>query len=113
VRVDLVGDDGDRPEALPPDDGLLQVVSAPGGDVAVPERITRVLCAADDPVHMRHVLSAGGWAEMRCDRLTNLTSSWRMHRIDTTLMTREAGSEAVLNWWRRVLTGNAPVLLLA
>jgi hypothetical protein len=35
--------------ALPPDDGLLQVVSA-GGDVAVPERITCVLRADDGGV---------------------------------------------------------------
>jgi hypothetical protein len=32
-------------EAMPPDDGLLQVASAPGGGVAVLERITRVLRA--------------------------------------------------------------------
>jgi len=68
---------------------------------------------AEDPVHMRQVLSTDGWAEMRWERLTNLTSSWRMHHIDTTLMTREAVSEAVLDWCRRVLAGNGPVLRLA
>jgi hypothetical protein len=68
---------------------------------------------AADPLHMPHVLSAGGWDEMRWDRLTSLRSSWRTHRIDTSVMTRPAVAEAVLAWCRSVLAGQAPILRLA
>jgi hypothetical protein len=65
---------------------------------------------ARDPLHMSHVLSTGGWEEMRWDRLTSLTSSWRVHLIDTTMMTRRAVAEAVLDWCHRVIAGDGPIL---
>ncbi len=67
---------------------------------------------AADPLHMPHVLSAGGWDEMRWDRLTSLKSSWRTHLIDTSAMTRPAVAEAVLAWCQSVLAGQAPILRL-
>ena len=51
---------------------------------------------AADPLHMPHVLTTGGWDEMRWDRLTSLRSSWSTHLIDTSMMTRTAVAEAVL-----------------
>jgi hypothetical protein len=68
---------------------------------------------AADPLHMTHVLSTGGWDEMRWDRLTSLRSSWRTHLIDTSLLTRTAVAEAVLAWCRSVLAGQAPILRIA
>jgi hypothetical protein len=68
---------------------------------------------AADPLHMPHVLSTGGWDEMRWDRLTGLRPSWRTHRIDTSAMTRAAVAEAVLAWCRSVRAGQAPILRLA
>ena len=64
---------------------------------------------ADDPLHMTHVLSADGWDEMRWDRLAALASAWRMVRIDTTAMTRDSVADAVLEWCRQALGGDAPV----
>jgi hypothetical protein len=68
---------------------------------------------AADPLHMPHVLSTGGWDEMRWDRLTRLRSSWRTHLVDTSLMSRATVAEAVLAWCRSVLAGQAPILRLA
>lgn len=68
---------------------------------------------AADPLHMPHVLSTGGWDEMRWDRLASLRSSWRTHVIDTSAMTRPAVAEAVLAWCQSVLAGQAPILRLA
>ena len=68
---------------------------------------------AADPLHMPHVLSTGGWDEMRWDRLTSLRSSWRTHLIDTSVMSRPAVAEAVLAWCQSVLAGQAPILRLA
>lgn len=68
---------------------------------------------AGDPLHMPHVLSTGGWDQMRWERLTDLRSSWRTHVIDTSAMTRPAVAEAVLAWCRSVLAGQAPVLRVA
>jgi hypothetical protein len=67
---------------------------------------------ASDPLHMPHVLSTGGGDEMRWDRLTRLTPSWRIHRVDTSTMTRQAVAETVLGWCRSVLAGREPVLRL-
>jgi hypothetical protein len=67
---------------------------------------------ADDPLHMTHVLSADGWEEMRWDRLAALASAWRMVRIDTTAMTRDGVADAVLEWCRQALGGQAPSLSL-
>ena len=68
---------------------------------------------AEDPLHMPHVLSTGGWDEMRWDRLTDLRSTWRTHRIDTSALTLPAVADAVLAWCRSVLAGQAPILRLA
>jgi hypothetical protein len=65
---------------------------------------------AADPLHAPHVLSTGGWDEMRWDRLTSLRPSWRTHLIDTSLMTRAAVAGAVLAWCQSVLSGQAPIL---
>ncbi len=58
---------------------------------------------AADPLHMPHVLSTGGWEEMRWDRLTNVSSNWQTRVIDTSEMTRPAVAEAVLAWCQSVL----------
>jgi broad-specificity NMP kinase len=68
---------------------------------------------AADPLHMPHVLSTGGWDEMRWDRLTSLRASWRTHVIDTSAMTPPAVAKAVLAWCQSVLAGHAPILRLA
>ena len=65
---------------------------------------------ADDPVHMPHVLSTDGWDEMRWDRLAVLARDWQMIRIDTTPMTRDRVAAAVLEWCRRVLAAEAPIM---
>jgi hypothetical protein len=65
---------------------------------------------ADDPLHMPHVLTTGGWDQMRWDRLTSVRPRWATHRIDTTAMPPAAVAEAVLEWCRRVLAGDAPVI---
>jgi hypothetical protein len=65
---------------------------------------------AEDPLHMPHVLSDGGWGEMCWDRLAALAPAWRMARIDTTAMTREAAAAAVLEWCREALAGDAPTI---
>ncbi len=67
---------------------------------------------ATDPVHMTHVLSDGGWDEMRWGRLEKLAPDWQMHTIDTTEMTRHDVVDAVLDWCRLALAGKAPTLRL-
>jgi hypothetical protein len=65
---------------------------------------------ANDPLHMTHVVSDGGWEEMRWERLERLAAAWRIHTVDTTHMTGRAVGEAVLDWCRRALAGDAPAL---
>lgn len=65
---------------------------------------------ARDPLHMTHVVSDGGWEEMRWERLERLAPHWGMHTIDTTHMTSRGVADAVLDWCRRALTGDVPVL---
>jgi hypothetical protein len=65
---------------------------------------------ASDPLHMTHVVSDGGWAEMRWERLEQVADSWRIHTVDTTHMNRREVAEAVLAWCRRALAGDAPAL---
>ena len=65
---------------------------------------------AGDPLHRAHVVSDGSWEKMRWERLEQLAAAWRMHTIDTTHMTRSAVADAVLDWCRRALAGNAPTL---
>ena len=65
---------------------------------------------ATDPLHMTHVLSDGGWEEMRWERLEGLAPGWQMHTINASHMTRTDVGEAVLAWCRRALNGQAPTL---
>lgn len=65
---------------------------------------------ACDPLYMTHVVSDAGWEEMCWERLEGLASNWRMHTIDTTHMTRTDIADSVLDWCRRALAGDAPVL---
>jgi hypothetical protein len=65
---------------------------------------------ASDPLHMTHVVSDAGWEEMRWERLQQLAPDWRMHTIDTTHMTIGGVADAVLDWCRRALAGDAPAL---
>ena len=65
---------------------------------------------ATDPLHMTHVVSASGWEEMRWDRLKRLSAEWRMHTIDTTSMVATEVADAVLDWCRRAIAGEAPVM---
>jgi len=58
---------------------------------------------AQDPLHMTHVLSDGGWEQMRWDRLGALASQWKTHVIDTTEMTRREVADAIFAWCRSVL----------
>jgi hypothetical protein len=65
---------------------------------------------AGDPLHMTHVVSDAGWEEMRWKRLERVASGWSMHTIDTTQMTTRQVADAVLDWCRRALAGDAPAL---
>jgi hypothetical protein len=65
---------------------------------------------ATDPLHMTHVVSASGWEEMRWDRLKRLSAEWRMHTIDTTSIVATEVADAVLDWCRRAIAGEAPVM---
>jgi broad-specificity NMP kinase len=68
---------------------------------------------AVDPLHMAHVVSDGGWEEMRWERLEPLAANWGMHTIDTTHMSRQEVADAVLAWCRRALAHEAPTLRVA
>lgn len=63
-----------------------------------------------DPLHMTHVVSDAGWEEMRWQRLKQLASNWGMHTIDTTKMNTTEVADAVLDWCRHALNGDAPAL---
>jgi hypothetical protein len=67
---------------------------------------------AADPLHMTHVVSDGGWEEMRWERLGELAADWQMHTIDTTQMTKKDVADAALDWCHHALTGDAPALRL-
>lgn len=64
---------------------------------------------AIDPMHMPHVVTDGGWEEMRWDRLGRL-GDWAMHTIDTSQLSRREVAAEVLNWCRRALAGSAPII---
>lgn len=66
---------------------------------------------ASDPSYMLNVLSTGGWAEMRWERLEGLRPRWKIHVIDTTDLTRRAVADAVLAWCRDVIAGRSPKLI--
>jgi hypothetical protein len=65
---------------------------------------------AVDPLHMTHVVSDGGWEEMRWERLEDMAADWRMSTVDTTEMTAREVADAVLDWCRSALVGDAPVM---
>lgn len=65
---------------------------------------------AADPLHMTHVVSGGGWEEMRRERLERLAPNWGMQTIDTTHMTTREAGDAALGWRRRALAHDAPTL---
>jgi hypothetical protein len=65
---------------------------------------------ASDPLHMTHVVSDGGWEQMSWDRLQRLAPGWRTHTIDTSALTRREVADAVVDWCRRALAGDAPAL---
>jgi hypothetical protein len=68
---------------------------------------------AADALHMTHVVSDEGWAEMRWERLEVLAADWWVHTIDTTAMTQTEVAEAALDWCHQALAGGAPALRLA
>jgi hypothetical protein len=63
---------------------------------------------ASDPLHMTHVVTDAGWEQMRWQRLRQLAAGWDMHKIDTTDMTARQVADAVRDWCRRALAGDAP-----
>lgn len=67
---------------------------------------------ASDPLHMQHVASDHGWAEMRWDRLQRLADDWSMHTINTSQLSENEVADAVLAWCRLALAGEAPALYL-
>jgi hypothetical protein len=65
---------------------------------------------AQDPTHMPHVLSTGGWDGMRWDRLTDIPRQhWRISVIDGSALTPAESAHAVLQWICDVIAGRAPV----
>ncbi len=68
---------------------------------------------ASDPLHMTHVVSDAGWEQMRWERLATLAPDWQMHTIDATRMSRPDVADAVLDWCRRVLRGDASRIPIA
>jgi hypothetical protein len=62
---------------------------------------------ADDPAHMPHVLSTGGWQQMQWSRLSTLP--WRITVIDGSSMTVAEAGRAALQWIQDAISGRAPV----
>lgn len=64
---------------------------------------------ARDPRYMPHVLSSGGWPEMRWSRLTHMPAGrWRISVIDGSDMTRAEANQAALQWVTDAIKGRAP-----
>ncbi len=64
---------------------------------------------ARDPRHMPHVLSVGGWQEMRWSRMTGIpTDEWHVSVIDGSNMAREEANQAVLQWVTDAIEGRVP-----
>jgi hypothetical protein len=62
---------------------------------------------AEDPAHMPHVLTTGGWDGMRWSRLATLP--WQVTVIDGSAMSVAEAGSAALQWVRDALSGRAPV----
>ena len=62
---------------------------------------------AEDPAHMPHVLTTGGWDGMRWSRLATLP--WQITVIDGSAMSVAEAGSAALQWVRDALSGRAPV----
>ena len=65
---------------------------------------------ASNPLHMPHVVSDGGWDEMRWDRLQRVAGRWDMHVIDTSQMTKPEVAAHALKWCHEAVGGIAPSL---
>jgi shikimate kinase len=68
---------------------------------------------AQDPNHMPHVLSTGGWEAMRWERLRALDPGpdwWDMMVLDTSARTTNEVAGEVATWCRRALRGQAPTI---
>ncbi len=85
---------GDPPELLPHHQAFADWMRAQAGD----------------PLHMTHVIADDGWELMRWERLERLAPGWRMETIDTTHLTPREVADAVVDWCRRALAGDAPAL---
>jgi hypothetical protein len=59
---------------------------------------------------MAHVLSTGGWSDMRWSRLTSMPADhWRISIIDGSEMTMAEANQAALQWVTDAIAGRAPV----
>lgn len=65
---------------------------------------------ASDPLHMVHVVSDGGWSEMRWERLRQVADRWGTHVIDTSQMTKAEVAAHALQWCHEAIGGIAPSL---
>jgi energy-coupling factor transporter ATP-binding protein EcfA2 len=63
---------------------------------------------ARDPRKDLHVLTTGGWDEMRWDRLASPDLHWHVETIDTTDRPVSVVSAEVVDWCRSVLDGQVP-----
>jgi hypothetical protein len=64
---------------------------------------------------MPHVLSSGGWEQMRWERWTRpgaVQDGWGMEIIETSALSPADVAAAVTAWCRRALEGDAPVMHL-
>ena len=68
---------------------------------------------AHSPRHMPHVLSAGGWDEMRWDRWADLDTDyegWIMEILDTTMLSADQVAAGIMDWCKRALGRASPSL---
>ena len=68
---------------------------------------------AHNPRHMPHVLSAGGWDEMRWDRWADLDTDyegWIMEILDTTMLSADQVAAGIMDWCKRALGRASPSL---
>jgi hypothetical protein len=69
-------------------------------------------CHAADPSHRPEVLQTSGWEQMRWDRWStvNARGGWAVHVVNTSDLDADEVATEVLNWCRRALAGNAPMM---
>jgi hypothetical protein len=71
---------------------------------------------ANNPRHMPHVLSTGGWEAMQWDRLADVdpdNGGWVIEILDTTTLSPDEVATRIMDWCKRALAGQAPVVHLA